>query len=198
VRVTSATRQATLRRILQTAAELFATKGFEAATTRDLSRAAGIATGTLFNYFPTKEAIVQALLDASLAEGRAAFARRLHGDEELDEVLFAHVAASLRCLAPHREYLKPALDGALAAPPTTPLATLREGHLQVVRERLTAHGWNDATGDVTMHLYWALFVGIVTFWLRDSSPRQEATLALTDKSMKLFVQSLSLFGGLPK
>jgi len=47
-------RQDKLERILGAGRELFARDGFDATTTRDIARAAGIGTGTLFLYFPEK------------------------------------------------------------------------------------------------------------------------------------------------
>ena len=51
MRITAEEKDATRRRILDAAVQLFRTRGFEATTTRDIADAAGIATGTLFNYF---------------------------------------------------------------------------------------------------------------------------------------------------
>ena len=45
----------TRKAILRAALELFAEKGFYQTTTRAIARKAGIAEGTLFNYFETKE-----------------------------------------------------------------------------------------------------------------------------------------------
>jgi AcrR family transcriptional regulator len=45
-------------RILQAAQRLFAAKGFEGTTTRDLAQTAGVAEGTLFRYFANKKAIL--------------------------------------------------------------------------------------------------------------------------------------------
>src|ERR1051326_1610988 len=44
-------------RILTAALELFQKNGFEAATTKQIARRAGIAEGTVFNYFRSKEEI---------------------------------------------------------------------------------------------------------------------------------------------
>jgi len=71
MRVTSETKIATRQRILQAAQKLFAEEGFESATTRDIARAAKIAVGTLFNYFPTKEAIVECLVSEAYAAIRS-------------------------------------------------------------------------------------------------------------------------------
>ncbi|MFM6283167.1 MAG: TetR/AcrR family transcriptional regulator, partial [Dolichospermum sp.] len=48
----------TRTRILQAAQRLFATKGFEKTTTRDLAQTAGVAEGTLFRHFDNKKAIL--------------------------------------------------------------------------------------------------------------------------------------------
>jgi AcrR family transcriptional regulator len=47
----------TRTRILQAAQRLFAAKGFEGTTTRDLAQIAGVAEGTLFRHFANKKAI---------------------------------------------------------------------------------------------------------------------------------------------
>ena len=64
MRVTAEQKAITRRRILDVAVKLFRSNGYEATTTRDIAVAAEIATGTLFNYFPTKEAIVGSLVEA--------------------------------------------------------------------------------------------------------------------------------------
>src|SRR6266700_1119573 len=48
-------KEKTRKAILRAALELFAEKGFYHTTTKAISRQAGIAEGTLFNYFETKE-----------------------------------------------------------------------------------------------------------------------------------------------
>lgn len=45
-------------RILQAALKLFARKGYDATTTKDLAIAAGVAEGTLFRHFSNKKAIL--------------------------------------------------------------------------------------------------------------------------------------------
>src|SRR5436309_628831 len=48
-------KEQTKERILAAALSLFRKKGLEGTTTRQISQKAGIAEGTLFNYFRTKE-----------------------------------------------------------------------------------------------------------------------------------------------
>ena len=58
----------TRRAILQAALDLFAEKGFYRTTTKAISKKAGIAEGTLFNYFETKEDLALYFFEESLTE----------------------------------------------------------------------------------------------------------------------------------
>jgi len=52
--------------LLSAAADLFSTHGFEAVTVSEIALAADLATGTVYNYFPTKTALLMAILSADL------------------------------------------------------------------------------------------------------------------------------------
>jgi AcrR family transcriptional regulator len=58
-------RQVSLRRreILESAARVFARRGFNRATTRDIAQEAEVAEGTIYNYFASKQELVTALVD---------------------------------------------------------------------------------------------------------------------------------------
>jgi AcrR family transcriptional regulator len=60
--------------IVAAALDLFATKGLAATTTAEIARSAGVSTGALFHYFPSKRAVFLALFEADRAEWDAAFA----------------------------------------------------------------------------------------------------------------------------
>ncbi|WP_321430666.1 TetR/AcrR family transcriptional regulator [uncultured Methanolobus sp.] len=47
--------------LLKAALKLFTENGFHGTSTAQISKEAGVATGTLFNYFPTKEDLINAL-----------------------------------------------------------------------------------------------------------------------------------------
>ena len=47
--------------LLQAALKLFTERGFHGTSTAQISKKAGVATGTLFNYFSTKEDLINAL-----------------------------------------------------------------------------------------------------------------------------------------
>src|SRR3954453_10965883 len=60
--------RARLQRMLDAADELLATEGAEALTTTRVAGAAGVSVGSLYQYLPDKEAIVEALAGRYLTE----------------------------------------------------------------------------------------------------------------------------------
>ncbi len=67
----------TERLIRATALELFAERGFDATTTKQIAEAAGVAHGTVFLVAATKEALLVKVLEEELREVVAGRARRL-------------------------------------------------------------------------------------------------------------------------
>jgi AcrR family transcriptional regulator len=61
-------------RIAETALPLFLKYGYHATPVRVIARAAGISSGSVFNYFSGKEEILKFILDASQAEAEASVA----------------------------------------------------------------------------------------------------------------------------
>lgn len=54
--------------VLAFAADLFARNGYASTTVRDIADAAGILSGSLYHHFPSKEAMVDAILQSFLGE----------------------------------------------------------------------------------------------------------------------------------
>jgi AcrR family transcriptional regulator len=187
MRLTAQTKAATRQRIVDAARQLFAAKGFEASTTRDIADAAGIASGTLFNYFAAKENILASLAAEAAATANGEFEQRATGRGSFEEELFAFVSAGLRKLKPLRKHLTVLLETSL-----NPLAaaaqgdqSLRVAHLEVVA-RLAKHHLGELD-PVALQLYWTLYTGLLMFWANDRSPKQEDSLALLDQSLAMFV-----------
>lgn len=53
---------------------VFAAKGFDGASMQALARAAGMSAGNFYRYFPSKDAIVEAMVEHDLAEVQGEFA----------------------------------------------------------------------------------------------------------------------------
>ena len=60
--------QARRTHIIESAVVLFASKGFADTTTADICQAAGISTGTLFHYFPSKQAVFYGIWELDRTE----------------------------------------------------------------------------------------------------------------------------------
>ena len=187
MRITAQEKEATRLRILDAAAELFRKQGFDVTTTRDIAQAAGIATGTLFNYFATKEAIVGSLAEDALQNARLNSVRRAVGGS-LEEQLFALIAAELRQLRPLRKFLAPMLETSLnpmIVSDGQAAGAARSAHLEAVADIVRRQGMSEPS-PVALQLYWTLYTGVLTFWTNDKSPKQEDTLALLDQSLAMF------------
>jgi AcrR family transcriptional regulator len=97
--------QITVEAILQAAAQVFESRGYASATTNRIAERAGVSIGSLYQYFPNKDAILVALARQHLAESVAILAPRIQRleegtpwDEVLPEVVDAMV--SMHALAP--------------------------------------------------------------------------------------------------
>jgi len=96
--------------ILETALKLFAERGFDATSTRQIAKEVGIAEGLIFHYFPTKASLLTAILEDRL-EGRRAFRTRLRplledaSGEGAPEVLRAVASGWLATLRRDEEFV---------------------------------------------------------------------------------------------
>ena len=109
---TTRQQQAAVRReqILETALGLFAKRGFDGTSTRQIAKEVGIAEGLIFHYFPTKASLLTTILEDRL-EGRRAFRTRLRPLLEdasgggVPEVLLAVASGWLATLRRDEEFV---------------------------------------------------------------------------------------------
>lgn len=97
--------------ILDRVKTVFASKGFDGATMQDLARAAGISAGNFYRYFPSKAAIVEAMIEREVDCVRESFAsiaaapdpksalhamvrQRIRATNDMEGALWAEVEAS--------------------------------------------------------------------------------------------------------
>ncbi len=198
MRITAQAKQSTRQKILDTAREMFCTVGYGVTTTRDIAKVSGIASGTLFNYFPTKEAIAAELV-MNLPSEPVVTDRNF---ETWEEAIFAHAAQSLRHWKPCRRFVLPVLESTLSAlsqpDPDDVGFALRTAHLETIQRLSRAFLPQRLLTALDLHMYWTLYFGVVTFWVDDPSPKQEATLALLDQSIGMFVNWMQSVPSSPK
>ncbi|WP_046507723.1 TetR/AcrR family transcriptional regulator [Streptomyces odonnellii] len=81
-----------IAQLLEAAAHVFCTTGYAAASTNSIAREAGVSPGTLYQFFPNKEAIAVELGDQLLARWRASYGQAFvpaHFELPLDQLLDA-------------------------------------------------------------------------------------------------------------
>lgn len=170
----------TREHLLGTALRLFAEKGYQQTTLRDIAAAAGSSLGLTYRYFARKEELVLALYE------------RLAGEleEEVDSLSPAPLAArfgkaleaDLRRIAPFRDAF-----GALYAvglSPDSELAVLggaaggTRGRIWRVFQKVVTGATDAPRGrqaeEMTTLLY-AAHLAFVLFWLQDRTEGQQAT-----------------------
>ncbi|MBT0769122.1 TetR/AcrR family transcriptional regulator [Kineosporia sp. J2-2] len=125
--------------IIDAALTRFAEDGFDRATTTAICRAAGIGSGTFFHYFPTKLAVLLAVLDLGTAETGRWFAAQ-HGRDDAARVITDYVGHHAdECADPRVAGFVRAV-GAVAGDPDVAAAlerderTVHEGLLPWVRK----------------------------------------------------------------
>ncbi|MCX6953165.1 MAG: TetR/AcrR family transcriptional regulator [Verrucomicrobia bacterium] len=196
-------KEKTRRAILRAALALFAKKGFYATTTKAIAREAGIAEGTLFNYFPTKEDLALYFFE----EEQNAVVAWYEGDKQiknapLPEKLFAIVQRFLDRLAPYEEfigavYLRALSPASKLNPASLPTQERNLRYLQFIRGVLgeaEAAGEIPKVGDLGAYSFGLFHLAMITYWLQDRSKGKEATLAMLDRCLKIGTHVLNRGG----
>ncbi len=95
MRVNARTQADTRLRLLDAAAEAFAERGYHGARIDSVSERAGVAKGTVYNYFPSKEVVLETLV-AEACQLAAAAAHATPTEASTQVQLEAFVAENLR------------------------------------------------------------------------------------------------------
>jgi AcrR family transcriptional regulator len=174
----------TRERILGVALELFAERGYEATTMRDVAREAGASLGLAYRYFASKEEFALALY-MRLAEESEEWARGRLNEGNIAERFEAAMLAKLDQVSPHRGPLAALLARALD--PNSPISALGEGTAGV-REKMggvfleVVRGASDAPGDKQARelgsVLYALHLAILLYWFHDKTPEAQASREL--------------------
>jgi AcrR family transcriptional regulator len=93
----------TLRKLLDAAAEEFGEKGFHEASVSSITRRAGVALGSFYTYFDSKDALFRALVADMSEKVRTSARSALHEGMGGLEIERAALAAFLRFAAEHKE-----------------------------------------------------------------------------------------------
>ena len=183
--------------ILQTALELFRDRGFEVTTMRDIAKAAKVATGAAYYYFPSKEAIVAAYYDQVQRLHAEKAREELKGKAELRERLGAVMHSKLEILKDDRMFM-----GALfryTGDPEHPLSVFGKGtqpqrsqSVAIFQEAVASANVSEELQQLLPWALWLGHLGMILFFIYDESEGQQRTHKLVDGILDLLTQLVEL------
>jgi AcrR family transcriptional regulator len=94
-------RYETTEKIINASKELFAVRGYEKTTTREIAEAAGILNGSLFHLFPTKEDILKGVMVSIYGDALEEAERYLRGREDI--IITVGYPAALELYAAYKD-----------------------------------------------------------------------------------------------
>ncbi|WP_159877649.1 TetR/AcrR family transcriptional regulator [Aquitalea denitrificans] len=109
-------RQQTMEHLVECAFELFSQYGYEAVTMEQIAQRADLAKGTLYKYFPVKEALVTHRMHADLAAVLPRMQQQLADAPDCSTRLRLFLRASASYSEERREYIGPYIQHRLCRP----------------------------------------------------------------------------------
>jgi AcrR family transcriptional regulator len=185
--------------IIDKALELFRERGYEQTTMRAIAERSGLALSNAYYYFHSKAQLILAFYDRTLDEHRAAVVSTLERERDLKTRLLEVVRAKISTIEPFHEFA-----GALfktAADPRSPLNPFSRESDPVRQESIAMFAAvidgsnvrvpNDLKAELP-YLLWLYHMGLVLFWIHDSSRDRARTHLLVDRTVELVVRLIKL------
>jgi AcrR family transcriptional regulator len=185
--------------ILETALEMFRERGYEQTTMRAIAQKAGVSLGNAYYYFHSKEFLIQAFYHRTHAEHLAASIPVLEKEVSLKARLLAVMRLKVATLEPYHEFAG-VLFKTAAHPESSlnPFAAdsdpVRRASIQLfedVIEGSNARIPKDLRAELP-YLLWLYHMGIILFWIHDSSRKRARTYRLIDHTVDLVDRLVSL------
>jgi len=164
------------RAIIKAAKEVFAERGFQKASIRDIAKIAGIATGTFYLYFKNKEGFFEALVEEMYEELLAHIKEERKKTSDTLGKLGASMDACVDLFIKERSLAKLMLIQVPNASPliNNRLSALQDGLVQLILEDLNeAVAENLIPPQNTQVAALALvggFYALLISWLKDDNP----------------------------
>ena len=185
--------------ILETALTMFRERGYEGTTMRAIAAEAQVSLGSAYYYFESKEHLIQAFYERSHLDHLAASAEVLETETDLGLRLLGVMRAKLGTSMPYHRF-----SGNLfktAADPQSPLNPFSAESTPVRSEstELFAQVVRGATTHVPSELaeplprlLWLHQMGIILYWIHDTSPGCDKSYRLMERSVDLVVRLIRL------
>jgi AcrR family transcriptional regulator len=186
-------KEANRKTLIAAAVDIMAEKGLKAATMRQIAKAAGMGEATIYNYFPTKEAILYAYYEDHMA----ACVDELKSVPDfhtytLQEQLQCLFDASLNLYLADREFVARTFRRVFLGTSRdwSRIKAIRATFFTAVNDMLSAAA---EAGEIPDQVFQELigqffmdaYIGVVHYWLSDTSDGFTNTQVLTDRGLDL-------------
>lgn len=181
--------------ITEAALELFAERGYEAATMRAIAERAGVSAGNAYYYYSSKEELILEFYSRNQAEHLAACRTVLDTERDLEARLAGTLHALVDVLAPYHGFAATLYKH--AAEPRSPLSPFspesspaRAASIGIYREVVDGSSAKVAR-ELRVRLpelFWLYSMGIILYWVHDTSPGCARTYRLIDATVPIAVR----------
>jgi AcrR family transcriptional regulator len=195
----TAARGRTRDAIVTAALELFRENGFERTTMRAVADRAGVSVGNAYYYFSSKDQLVQHFYDQLVTEHRELALPALRGHTDLADRLGRTLRAWITVAEPYHAFAGRFF--AVAAQPDNPLSPFspdsgaaRDAAIDLYRQVLdgVADDVDPELARELPELLWLYHLGVVLFWVHDSSPGTARTHLLVDRTAPMVARLVRL------
>ncbi|WP_420593785.1 TetR/AcrR family transcriptional regulator [Deinococcus sp.] len=187
----------TRRKVFETAMALFRERGFDETTMREISAQAGMALGTAYYHFPSKEAIISAYYESTQYRHHAYVTEHLADHKTLQARLNMVFHSKIEQVQNDRRLLGTIFR--YTGDPTHPLSVLGEDTRNLQQQAvatislaLSGERFPREIAELLPVALWSLQMGTLLYLLYDTSPEQTRTHRLIDQSLALTVQLLGV------
>ncbi|NLI52771.1 MAG: TetR/AcrR family transcriptional regulator [Clostridiales bacterium] len=144
-------------RIINAAINAFSEKGFEATRTKEIAQRAGIAEGTIFRYFPTKDAILERMVPLLVRVMLPKISGPIdkiiseHSQEPVERILFAILTDRVQMARDNGRFIKSVLPELIHRAPL--LNQLQQSILPVIEQYVSkVVDYGKSRGEMDEHL----------------------------------------------
>ncbi len=193
MKISSQQKIETRRAILQAAVEIIIEKGFRGASMRAIARLADVGDATIYNYFPTKEALLYGYYQDALEQARESLEQVKDFEQfDLREKLQLFFETVLEGFLPDREFVAETFPSVFfhPIPAGKEARSIRSLFIEIVNAQIESA---IASGDIPemllrellCHFIWDFYIAAVLYWIKDDSEQFSNTSIFLDKSLDL-------------
>ena len=183
----------TRRAILEAAVDLIIENGFRATSMRAVARSAGVGDATIYNYFPTKEALLYGYyLDAIEYAVEAMEQVAEFGEFDVREKQQVFFETILEGFLGDREFVEQTFPSVFfhPLPVDKGIKAIRKRFIAVLESHFQAAVESGEMPELMLkelvfHFIWDFFIAVTLYWLKDDSEQFSNTSVFIDKSMDL-------------